>query len=213
MIDHILTLPDGSELLARRIRCDDDALVMGRIRNACAAGFSNDTSQISEADQLTWWRDYSVVKNAWLYLTGRGLHPVGYGLLRAELDNLPSWHEVSSVAVLPEYGGRGYGKVITAHLIRRSSCTKDDGDILDASARLDNPAAMKLHRSEDWIETGRDDRLAYYRVRDAVLVDDERPCDLYTLAHVSGLGIEELRPRFAGWIGAVFARSRMLDNA
>lgn len=206
MFEAVLTLPSGEELIAARICTDADALIMGHIRNRCAAGFSHDTGQISDDAQLAWWNSDGLYKEAWLYLTGRGLHPVGYGLLRETTpDGKDGFDLVSSVAVLPEYGGRGFGKAITAHLIRSIKLYTDAGDNITASARLDNPAAMALHRAEDWRETGRDDRLVYYRVFDSV-ANGGQSCDLYEYTDVRTLGAEEFRRRFSGWIGAVFAR-------
>lgn len=99
---------------------------------------------------------------AWLYVTAgtpphTGLMPetVGFGLLR--LDDDGRWY--SSVAVVPECAGRGYGGAITADLVRRLDAT------VYATARIDNPAAIRLHREDDWYETNRDDRLVYFKTK------------------------------------------------
>ncbi len=123
------------------------------IRNECAAGFSNYTDQIAEGAHWAWWEREKPL--AWLYARPDGI-VVGFGMLRQ--DEQGRW--VTVVAVLPEYGGQGHGKAITHDIVTRSP-----GPCF-ATARRDNPAAVKLHVTEDW-ETisGPDPRLVYFRTR------------------------------------------------
>jgi RimJ/RimL family protein N-acetyltransferase len=128
------------------------------IRNTCKDGFSHDNDVITPEAQQAWWlrlKLYGDVQ-AWLYYIIENDYGsiVGYGLLRRDDSK---WY--SSVAVLPEYAGRGYGGAITADLVRRSD------EPVYATARIDNPAACKLHREADWAETHRDDRLVYFLTR------------------------------------------------
>lgn len=141
-----------------------DVEILRMIRNVCKDGFSADNHEITQAEQAAWWDLMHERVKAWLYTaTARdtdgetGLIPetIGYGLLR-QTDDGRWW---TSVAVVPEAAGHGYGGAITADLARRSDVT------VWASARLDNPAAMRLHRESDWEETHRDERLAHFRTR------------------------------------------------
>lgn len=139
---------------AYEIRNVYGAQVMASIRNECRAGFSNDTGSISYADQAAWYARNRAGIIARLYECGRN-NPVGYGLLRRD----DAGRLVSSVAVLPDWGGRGIGAAITADIIRATR------ERVYATARLDNPAAVALHRAEDWIRTGDDGRLAHFVTR------------------------------------------------
>lgn len=132
--------------------------LLRQIRNACKDGFSYDNAEISEQAQRAWWVVNRGKVKGWLYW--RGMDLVGYGLLRQTGDG--RWW--SSIAVLPAQVGHGYGGAITADTVRRVDVT------VWGAARLDNPAALKLHRSADWVEYDRDERLAHFR----------------TLAHVYG---------------------------
>lgn len=147
-------------LVATPIVGPDDVELLRRIRNACKDGFAHDNDEISVPQQEAWWKRMCSSVKGWLYW--HGYKAVGYGLLR-KTDDGRWW---SSVAVLPESAGYGYGGAITADLIRRSDTR------VWAEARLDNPAAMKLHRSADWEEWKRDERVAHYRTRYAGALDD-----------------------------------------
>jgi GNAT superfamily N-acetyltransferase len=140
-------------LLARPIEIDEDVETLRLIRNACKDGFSHDNSEISQQQQEAWWTLMRGKVKGWLYWVGGEV--VGYGLVR-QTDDQRWW---TSVAVLPDCAGRGYGGAITADLARRLSCA------VWATARLDNPAALRLHRVDDWDEIGRDDRLVTYRTK------------------------------------------------
>lgn len=140
----------NSLLQAAPVRARDQIELVRTIRNQCAAGFSNYTYQVSAAAHIEFWQREQPL--AWLYLDEPG-RPVGFGLLR---QNAGRWFTV--VAVLPEFGGRGYGSQITHDIVERcpGHCW--------ATARKDNPAAVKLHRAEDWdVVAGPDPRLVYFR--------------------------------------------------
>lgn len=144
-------------LLSHAIASDDDVEVLRRIRNRCAAGFSFDTSEISPAQQRVWWalNRHRVV--GWLYCCGDPDKTVGYGLLRQTEDK--RWW--SSVAVLPKYAGQGFGKSITTDIIHHCP-----NGVVWATARKDNPAAVKLHDLKFWdIIDGPDERLVYFRTK------------------------------------------------
>ncbi len=139
-------------LAAIRVELPEEIELVRQIRNVTAAGFSNHNDAILPADHQVWWRQTEPL--AWLYASPEGI--VGFGLLRR--DDKDRW--VTVVAVLPEHGGHGYGKYITADIVRRSP------GLVYATARLDNPAAVKLHVEEDWERIdGEDPRLAYFRGR------------------------------------------------
>lgn len=144
-------------LRALPVQTDDQIELVRIIRNQTAHGFSNYTDQISEAAHIAFWEREKPL--AWVYLDELG-RPVGFGLLRYELDRD---HWITVVAVLPEFGGRGYGKWITRDIVSRAP-----GRVW-ATARRDNPAAVALHVAEDW-ETydGPDQRLVYFRGRQAI---------------------------------------------
>ncbi len=147
-------------LRAERIERLGQVELLRRIRNACRDGFSHDTHEISPIQQRTWWQAHRGRMRAWLYADGDTF--VGYGLLRQTEDG--RWW--SSVAVLPEHNGRGYGGTITADLVRRSD------EPVWATARLDNPAAIRLHREADWEWLGQDERLVHFRTRPHVHLAD-----------------------------------------
>jgi len=130
---------------------------MRLIRNRCAAGFANFNDDISEAQQILWWQSNRARLRAWLYLDGTS-NVVGFGLLTTH-DDGTQW---TTVGVLPEHEGHNYGKWITHHLINQAP-----GRVYGA-ARRDNPAAVRLHVEDDWIECeGPDPRLVYFRTRKA----------------------------------------------
>lgn len=147
-------------LVARPVSIVDDVEALRQIRNACKDGFAHDNDEISVPQQQAWWALMCSFVKAWLYW--HGLEVVGYGLLR-QTDDGRWW---SSVAVLPEAAGHGYGGAITADLIRRSDTR------VWAEARLDNPVAMKLHRTADWEEWKRDDKVVHYHTRYAGALDE-----------------------------------------
>lgn len=154
----LIPCKDGRALEAVPVSDFIAVQVMRQIRNVCREGFSNDHSEISPAAQTEWWDSIKGRAVAFLYSEPFGAW-VGYGLLRPDADG----RTVSSVAVLPEYAGRGYGGAITRHIVRQASGT------VYATARLDNPAAMALHNADDWVETGRAGDLAFYRTREALV--------------------------------------------
>lgn len=147
-------------LLARPIELRSDVEVLRLIRNACKDGFSHDNEEISPQQQEAWWTLMREKVRGWLYWVGGEI--VGYGLLR-QTDDERWW---SSVAVLPDCMGKGYGGALTADLVRRVP------HVVWATARLDNPAALKLHRPEDWFELNRDDRLVYFQTRPHVYLPE-----------------------------------------
>lgn len=142
------------DLHAWTVISDHDVEMLRVIRNVCREGFSHDTTIITEGAQREWWAALRGHVKAWLYWIPND-EVIGYGLLRQTPDG--RWW--SSVAVLPEHEGHGYGGAITADLVRRH-----DGPVY-GEARLDNPAAMRLHRAADWEELGRDATHVRYRTR------------------------------------------------
>jgi ribosomal protein S18 acetylase RimI-like enzyme len=141
-------------LTARPALCMADVLIMGRIRSRQAAGFSTDRAPFDDERQIAWFRVNHDRLLPWLYDDQSGA-TVGYGCLRQESDG--RWY--SSVAVLPEHGGHGYGKAITLHLIHTVPHE------VWASARADNPAARKLHDPLYWDTIGTDGELIFYRTK------------------------------------------------
>lgn len=140
----------------------DDAQTIRYIRNVCKDGFSQFNAKISRSTQVKFWERTEGKRRAWLYVTSVGGNPespVGFGLLLLQDDGL--W--TTTVAVLPEHAGKGYGKHITSDIVSLSPgpCR--------AQARKDNPAAVKLHVSELWdVVEGPDERLVYFRTKAGV---------------------------------------------
>lgn len=166
-------------LRAIPVEHDDQVERMRLLRNATKDGYSAFNENISEAAQITWWRVNRANLRAWLYADEAGLI-VGFGLLRR--DDAGRW--LTTVGVLPEHSGRGYGKWITHDIVFRAPgrCW--------AAARRDNPAAVALHVGEDWeVIDGYDPRLVYFRTRPS------EPRDFTFAMHPS------LRPSFAAESG------------
>lgn len=141
-------------LVARPVLTDADALALGRIRDRQRAGFSADTTPIDDARQLAWWRRQRERVEAWLFADTDG-NTVGYGALLQQDDG--RW--VSSVAVLPGFEGRGYGKAITTWTVLSVE------HAVYARARLDNPPARKLHDDLIWQLVTADNDNEYYVTR------------------------------------------------
>lgn len=138
--------------------CDKCAEIIRDIRNICRDGFSTETREITSAQQMQWWAETRPRRLAWTYRDSYH-NLVGFGLLLKQDDGL--W--TTTVAVLPEFAGKGYGKEITRDIV--SKCPGE----CRATARKDNPAAVKLHVSEDWdIVDGPDERLVYFRTKAGV---------------------------------------------
>jgi GNAT superfamily N-acetyltransferase len=142
--------------MATPIESTDDVEALRVVRNSCKAGFAHDNAYISQAVQRAWWVAMRGRVRGWLYwldVEAFAAVLIGYGLLRQTEDG--RWW--TSIAVLPQHGGQGYGKAIMADTIRRH-----DGTVW-SEARLDNPAAMKIHPPEDWELISQDERLAHFR--------------------------------------------------
>lgn len=131
-----------------------DVLEMGQIRHICRAGFSSDNSPIGAERQVAWWRLHRERVEAWLFRDGAG-NTVGYGALLQQDDG--RW--VSSVAVLPGFEGRGYGKQITTWTVLRVD------HAVYARARMDNPPARRLHDDHIWDTITADNENEYYITR------------------------------------------------
>lgn len=143
-------------LIATPIESAVDVEALRTLRNSTREGFAHDTAFISEAVQRAWWVAMRGRVRGWLYWHEADFSMsvlVGYGLLRMTEDG--RWW--TSIAVLPQHAGHGYGKAIMADTIRRH-----DGTVW-SEARLDNIAAMKIHPAEDWLLLGQDERLARFR--------------------------------------------------
>lgn len=157
-------MDDAKQLNCHMIVTPQDVEMLRVIRNTCRDGFSYDTEEITPEAQKEWWAKNHDRVRGFLYQKIReGWAVVGYGLLRRDMDG--RWY--SSVAVLPEHTGKGYGGLITSDIIRMCP----DG-VVYASARLDNPAARALHHASDWDVIGQDERLEYYRTKPDIM---ERP--------------------------------------
>jgi GNAT superfamily N-acetyltransferase len=141
-------------LLAIRVASDGEVQCMGAIRNTGSDGYSGDHRQVTPAEQRAWWREVKDRTYAWLYHVNGTV--VGYGML--QLRDTGDWSP--SAGILPEHRGRGYGGFIVTDLAEKA---RGRGLLLMAQARLDNPAAVKTHRSEWWDDVGTDDTYAYFR--------------------------------------------------
>ncbi len=157
-LPRLATPPDDRDhLTARVIFLKPDVLLMSHIRNECRMGFSNFQGLISEVEQLRWWQANKLRLQAWLYADQAG-RTIGYGLLRQGEDG--RWF--SSCAVLPQFGGKGYGRAILAHMV-----TAVDHEVW-AAASPTNEAAQRLHNNTQWEVIGADDAHIYYRTRPKV---------------------------------------------
>lgn len=134
-----------------------DVLKMGRIRNEQRASFAHDTTPIDDDRQRAWWAEQRNRVRAWLYTDDAGA-TVGYGLLRQTEDG--RWW--SSVAVLGQFAGQGYGRMIMRHLIGSTP------HMVWAEARNDNPAAVRLHNDLEWETLGADNDRVFFRTRPKV---------------------------------------------
>lgn len=143
-------------LTARPVADVEDVEMLRFIRNERRDGFAHDTAPISTAAQAAWWSANQGKVIAYLYQQAQ-MFVVGYGLLRRD-DAGRYW---DSIAVLPEFGGRGYGKAITAHLIRQPPA-----GVVWGQARKDNPPADRIHDRRDWDVVGEDERLWHYKTRE-----------------------------------------------
>ena len=174
-LPRLATPPDDRpHLTARPVISMPDVLLMGHIRHECRAGFSHDTTPIDDKRQEAWWRANHARVEAYLFDDGAGV-TVGYGALLQQFDG--RW--VSSVAVLPGCGGRGYGKAITTWLVA-VSCEHE----VWARARQDNPAAQKLHDPLVWDTIGADEANVYYRTKPKI----RRASMAINLDHAGWLG-------------------------
>lgn len=137
-----------------------DALEILNIRNICRDGFSEYNERITGAQQQKWWEETDGKRLAWLYRDDTSKSYVAFGVLLLQDDGF--W--TTTVGVLPESAGKGYGKAITHDLVERAPgpCR--------AAARKDNPAAVRCHNiTEDWdIVEGPDERLVYFRTKAGV---------------------------------------------
>lgn len=157
-------------LTAHPIESENDVERLRLIRNKTAAGYSNFTDQISQVQQRQWWAENRERLQGWLY-RDQYAQLVGFGLLRQDDEGF--WLTV--VGVLPGFEGNGYGKFITHDIV-----TKAPGRC-KATARKDNPGAVKLHVASDWdVVDGPDERLVYF---------ESKPFDLraYGPAYIHGL--------------------------
>jgi GNAT superfamily N-acetyltransferase len=141
------------------VETGDHVETLRGLRNVCRGTFSFDNDEIGYEQQEAWWDENQGSLEAFLYYDGDD--PVGFGVLRRNPDTAV-WN--TTVAVRPAAQGMGFGKAITADLIRR----RPRGSTVIGWALLTNPAGQKLHRLEDWTEMGRTDTHILYRVRDEV---------------------------------------------
>lgn len=138
----LVPLPVASPMYVEQMRV---------IRNRCSAGFAHFNGQIAPGQQQKWWHANRASLRAWLYLDQAG-DTVGFGLLTRH----PDGRSFTTVGVDPDHQGHDYGRQITAHLIGEAP-----GRVYGC-ARRDNPAAIKLHVEDDWIEIPGDDPTLIY---------------------------------------------------
>jgi GNAT superfamily N-acetyltransferase len=145
---------DGVTLVATPVLDARDVEIIRLIRKETREGYSAFNDEITADQQQAWWNANRDHLWAWTYsLPKQPDAIVGFGLLRQDDDGY--W--LTTVGVLPECTGHGYGKEITHDIVMRAPgrCR--------ATARKDNPAAVKLHVSDDWdIVDGPDERLVYF---------------------------------------------------
>ena len=147
-------------LTAHLIETPRDVECLRCIRNITRQGYSNHNALVSPSEQAAWWAANQERVRAWLYFEA-DQHLAGFGLLRLADDGY--WRTV--VGVLPGFEGRGYGKWITRDIVAKApgGCR--------ATARRDNPAAVKLHVEDDWrVVEGPDPRLVYFETHDRLAV-------------------------------------------
>jgi ribosomal protein S18 acetylase RimI-like enzyme len=97
----------------------EQAEVMRVIRNTCREFMTNDRSEISVERQLEWFQS---IKDdpftvPFLFRPDGFEAPIGYGLLRSVEHKLEARWWLSG-GLLPEWRGKGYGKVLFGELAR-----------------------------------------------------------------------------------------------
>lgn len=143
-----------TQLIALAVVTPLEVQTLAEIRNECSGSFAHDNSTITPFRQRRWWQVMRGRVHAWLYATPLD-DVIGYGVVRQEADG--RWW--NSIAVRPQWRGRGFGAQITADVLDRHPWP------VWAQVRLDNPAALRMHHTREWEEIERDDTLVTLRSR------------------------------------------------
>lgn len=143
------------ELIPLRVPIGPSPLLeaMRVIRNLGREGFVNHHEEITAGEQLDWWAEFGPSSYAWVYLLHGSNEFAGFGLVKPNAEG----QMATTVAVTPAQRGHDYGRKITAHLVRAVP------QVIYGSALKSNPAAVRLHSPDDWIEIdGPDESVRYF---------------------------------------------------
>lgn len=132
---------------------------MRTIRNSGSGGYSGPDVQITEEQQLAWWREQVANDSARAWLFALNGTVVGFGLIMYRFDE---HHWSPSAGVIEEHRGRGYGKWIVSWLADEAT---RDGITLYAKAKRSNVAAVETHDVTKWETVGIDNEFIYLRTR------------------------------------------------
>ena len=136
---------------------DDEMSAMVEIRTMSY----KDLKQVIEVEQRAYphpwtigiFRDcLRVGYNAWVMTLDQSV--VGYGVVMLS----PGEAHILNICIDPEYQGKGLGRYLLRHLVKRSNQT--DVDMILLEVRRSNQCAQKLYLSEGFHELGV--RKAYY---------------------------------------------------
>lgn len=135
-----------------RVRTEDDAQIMRKIRNECRSFMTRNTKYISKRQQSIWYRslDENVFK---LYLAKADGVNVGYGILRVENDVF-----LVTGGVVKSFRGKGIGKYIFQSLIDEA-CVIDSSKKIELEVLNTNKPAKSLYDKLGFIEIEKTERI------------------------------------------------------
>jgi GNAT superfamily N-acetyltransferase len=131
------------------------------IRNASLDGMTKNAYPTTELQQLRYWLANLDTLQAWLYYIEQapiypggypGSRVIGYASLRRDFFG-KLW---SFMAVVPEYRGQGYGKLIQHHHVRQT-----DENVYDEILETNVASLEMVRKSGDWRIIDRRDGLVY----------------------------------------------------
>jgi len=141
---------------------DSELQEIRRIRNLGRQWMTDNTQEISEEEQRAWWKRMQLVKSEdfllYAYRTAIWGPIVGYGMVMRREGLLHI-----SLAVSPEYRGRGYGSAIYSDMF---NCASIDDESVYAVILKSNTASIKAAEKAGFrfVEDG-DKTVLYVRSR------------------------------------------------
>lgn len=104
-----------NNVVLKRVQTAEEAESLRIIRNHCKDFMTRDTSYISENQQQKWFSTISANINVFILYEiefGVIVTPIGYGLIRKEIDQY-----IISGGLIPESRDKGYGKILFKYLL------------------------------------------------------------------------------------------------